>query len=32
MFSMAERIVAYGVFEAFVPRTQGEPSAPAPVG
>lgn len=27
MFSMTERIIAYGVFESYVPRTQGEPAA-----
>ena len=27
MYSMAERIIAYGVFESFTPRTAGEPPA-----
>lgn len=27
MFSMAERIVAYGVFESFTPRSAGEPAS-----
>ncbi|MNL76961.1 hypothetical protein D3C87_2030200 [compost metagenome] len=27
MFAMTERIVAYGVFESFTPRTAGEPAS-----
>ncbi len=27
MYSLAERIIAYGVFESFTPRTAGEPTA-----
>ncbi|WP_235565522.1 class E sortase [Microbacterium sp. Root166] len=32
MYSLAERIVAYGVFESFTPRTAGEPPALSEAG
>lgn len=31
LYSLAERIVAYGVFESFQPRAEGEPDSLAPV-
>ena len=31
LYSLAERIIAYGVFEGFQPRTEGEPDSLAPV-
>jgi sortase A len=31
LYSLAERIVAYGVFEGFQPRAEGEPASLAPV-
>ncbi|WP_259363466.1 class E sortase [Microbacterium esteraromaticum] len=32
LYSLAERIVAYGVFESFQPRAEGPPASLAPVG
>ena len=31
LYSLAERIVAYGVFESFQPRAEGPPASLAPV-
>lgn len=31
LYSLAERIIAYGVFESFQPRSEGEPDSLAPV-